>query len=87
MSPVMRILMSVAYSTSAIGSCAVPSGRWGNAKSPAYGTLSDYQFMRRHTSNEQRLEKAKSAWGATLSSVEDVVDVFVKYTSGETKRT
>jgi methylenetetrahydrofolate reductase (NADPH) len=66
-----------------VRSSAVPSGRWGNAKSPAYGTLSDYQFMRGHTSNEQRLEKAKSAWGATLSSVEDVVDVFVKYTSGE----
>ena len=60
-----------------------PSGRWGNAKSPAYGTLNDYQFMRRHTSNEQRLGKAKAAWGADLTSVDDVVKVFVKYTSGE----
>ncbi len=26
-----------------------PQGRWGDSRSPAYGTLSDYQFMRRHT--------------------------------------
>ena len=60
-----------------------PSGPWGDSKSPAYGTFNDYQFMRRHTSNEQRLGKAKAAWGADLTSVEDVVNVFVKYTSGE----
>ncbi|KAK9819788.1 hypothetical protein WJX72_002386 [[Myrmecia] bisecta] len=59
-----------------------PSGRWGNSRSPAYGTLSDYQFMRRHSGNEKRKEKAISCWGASLSSVEDVIAVFVKYTSG-----
>lgn len=59
-----------------------PSGRWGNSASPAYGTLSDYQFMRRHTANEKRAEKAKAAWGTSLTSLQDVYDVFVKYTSG-----
>lgn len=54
-----------------------PSGRWGNARSPAYGTLSDYQFMRRHTSSAKRKEKAIAAWGAELKAVEDVVNVFV----------
>ena len=57
------------------------AGRWGNARSPAYGTLSDYQFMRRHSGSEKRREKARAAWGANLNSVADVVNVFVKYTS------
>ncbi|CAL8464700.1 g4235 [Coccomyxa elongata] len=59
-----------------------PSGRWGNAASPAYGTLSDYQFMRRHTGSEKRAEKAKAAWGTSLTSLQDVYEVFTKYTSG-----
>ncbi len=59
-----------------------PNGRWGNARSPAYGTLSDYQFMRRHTSSEKRAEKAKAAWGTSLNSLQDVCAVFVKYTAG-----
>ena len=62
--------------------CFVSAGRWGNARSPAYGTLSDYQFMRRHSGSEKRREKARAAWGANLNSVADVVNVFVKYTSG-----
>lgn len=57
--------------------------RWGNAKSPAYGTLSDYQFMRRHTSSSKRAEKAKQCWGASLSKVDDVGKVFVKYAKGK----
>ena len=56
--------------------------RWGNAKSPAYGTLSDYQFMRRHSSSAKALEKARAAWGASLSSIDDVIKVFVNYCSG-----
>lgn len=60
-----------------------PSGRWGNAKSPAYGTLSDYQFMRKHSGSQKGLEKARAAWGSALSSVDDVIKVFVKYCSGE----
>ena len=58
------------------------TGRWGDARSPAYGTLSDYQFMRRHSGSEKRREKARAAWGASLTSVADVVNVFVKYTAG-----
>lgn len=57
--------------------------RWGNAKSPAYGTLNDYQFMRRHTSNSKRAEKAKQCWGASLNKIDDVGKVFVKYAKGE----
>ena len=46
------------------------------------GTLSDYQFMRRHTGSSKRAEKAKEAWGASLNSLQDVYRVFTKYTSG-----
>ncbi|WIA22217.1 hypothetical protein OEZ85_004547 [Tetradesmus obliquus] len=60
-----------------------PSGRWGNSRSPAYGTLSDYQFMRRHTSSDKRKDAARAAWGAELAGPEDVADVFVRYCKGE----
>lgn len=53
--------------------------RWGNSRSPAYGTLSDYQFMRRHTSSDKRKDAARAAWGTALASEADVVDVFVAY--------
>ena len=46
------------------------------------GTLSDYQFMRRHTGSAKRAEKAKEAWGTSLNSLQDVCKVFTKYTSG-----
>ncbi|KAK9842600.1 hypothetical protein WJX81_008347 [Elliptochloris bilobata] len=72
-----------AYLTRTADWDSFPAGRWGNARSPAYGTLSDYQFMRRHSGSEKRREKARAAWGASLNSVADVVNVFVKYTSGE----
>ena len=55
--------------------------RWANSASPAYGALSDHQTMRRHA-GEKRQEKAKAAWGASLSSPADIAAVFVKYASG-----
>ena len=58
-----------------------PCCRWGNAQSPAYGTLSDYQFMRPH-SREKRQDKQRTAWGKSLESVQDVIDVFVRYCKG-----
>ena len=41
--------------------------------------------MRRHTSNDKRRERARAAWGAELSGVQSVVDVFVAYCCGEVK--
>ena len=55
--------------------------RWGNSRSPAYGTLSDYQFMRPH-SREKRQDRQRTAWGQSLHSVDDVVQVFVRYCKG-----
>ena len=61
--------------------------RWGDCRSPAYGTLSDYPFMRPHTRNEKRLEKARAAWGEALTGLNDVIKVFVKYTKGKLEAT
>lgn len=60
-----------------------PSGRWGNSSSPSYGALFDYQFMRPHTSSTKKKEKARTAWGAELTGLQDVKDVFAKYCKGE----
>lgn len=60
-------------------------GRWGNSRSPAYATLSEHPFMRRHTSSDKRKQRARTAWGAELPGLEAVVDVFVKYCQGEVK--
>ena len=38
--------------------------------------------MRRHSTNAKRLERARQQWGDSLSSVDDVISVFVNYTSG-----
>ena len=38
--------------------------------------------MRRHTSSDKRKEKARDAWGTSPTSVSDIIQVFVKYTSG-----
>ncbi|KIZ07768.1 5,10-methylenetetrahydrofolate reductase [Monoraphidium neglectum] len=62
-----------------------PNGRWGNSRSPAYATLSEHPFMRRHTSNDKRRERARAAWGAALPSLEAVTDVFVRYCQGDAK--
>ena len=56
-----------------------PSGRWGDSRSPAYGTLSDYQFMRPHV---KKAESKLSMWGEKLASEEDVFSTFAGYCSG-----
>lgn len=58
-----------------------PRGRWGDARSPSYGTLSDYQFLRKRSHNL----KLKEDWGVPLQSAEDIQQVFVRYCAGEVK--
>ncbi len=41
--------------------------------------------MRRHSTNSKRQEKARQQWGESLNSVDDVISVFVNYTSGATQ--
>jgi len=59
-----------------------PSGRWGDACSPAYGTLSGYPFMRRHGKSDARKARALAAWG-TPTSVGDVRQLFVRFCTEE----
>lgn len=56
-----------------------PSGRWGDSRSPAYGTLSDYQFMRPHV---KKAESKLTMWGEKLVSEEDIFSTFAGYCSG-----
>eukprot|EP00850_Spirogloea_muscicola_P007052 SM000034S12806 [mRNA] locus=s34:894582:899292:- [translate_table: standard] len=55
-----------------------PKGRWGDSRSPAYGDLSDYQFLRRRS----RSSKLQEEWGANIGSVEDVQKLFADYCAG-----
>ncbi|GBF91075.1 5,10-methylenetetrahydrofolate reductase [Raphidocelis subcapitata] len=71
-----------AYITRTANWDAFPNGRWGNARSAAYATLTEHPFMRRHTGSDKRRERAAAAWGEP-KSVADVAEVFVRYCSGD----
>ncbi|EFJ29329.1 hypothetical protein SELMODRAFT_146279 [Selaginella moellendorffii] len=58
-----------------------PSGRWGDSRSPAYGALTDYQFLRRRSRNK----KIQEEWVVPLSSVEDIAEKFANYCAGKLK--
>eukprot|EP00249_Psilotum_nudum_P004775 c18272_g1_i2 orf=659-1780(-) len=58
-----------------------PHGRWGDSCSPGYGTLNDYQFLRRRSRNK----KIQDEWVVPLSSVEDVQELFSLYCAGKLK--
>eukprot|EP00271_Cylindrocystis_brebissonii_P012969 TRINITY_DN32499_c0_g1_i1.p1 TRINITY_DN32499_c0_g1~~TRINITY_DN32499_c0_g1_i1.p1 ORF type:complete len:597 (-),score=129.56 TRINITY_DN32499_c0_g1_i1:465-2255(-) len=58
-----------------------PRGRWGDARSPSYGTLSDYQFARRKSRNKLLQEE----WAVPLTSTDDVQKLFVRYCEGQMK--
>jgi len=57
--------------------------RWGDVRSPAYGTLSDYHFMHPHATSEKKKKKALEALGQSINNLDDVIRAFVKYTKGE----
>ncbi|GAQ85933.1 methylenetetrahydrofolate reductase [Klebsormidium nitens] len=56
-----------------------PKGRWGDSRSPAYGTLNDYQFLRKKSKDL----KLREEWGIDLKSSEDVFKLFARYCKGE----
>lgn len=58
-----------------------PNGRWGSAESPAFGELKDYYlfYLKSKSAKEELLEM----WGPSLSSEQDVWDVFYNYLSLE----
>jgi methylenetetrahydrofolate reductase (NADPH) len=55
-----------------------PRGRWGDTGNPAYGSLSDHQFLRKKT----RSKKMQKEWAVPLNSSEDVNAIFAKYCQG-----
>lgn len=54
-----------------------PNGRWGDARSPAFGELDAYGIGLKGT-NEQHIK----TWG-TPTSVKDISDLFVRYMEGK----
>ncbi|PWY98063.1 putative MET13-putative methylene tetrahydrofolate reductase [Testicularia cyperi] len=56
-----------------------PNGRWGDARSPAYGDFDAYGVKLRYSTDE-----AKEMWG-TPASLEDVKDLFKRFCAGGVK--
>jgi methylenetetrahydrofolate reductase (NADPH) len=54
-----------------------PNGRWGDARSPAFGELDSYGIGLKGT-NEQNIK----TWG-TPTSIKDISDLFARYMGGE----
>lgn len=59
-----------------------PNGRWGDARSPAFGDLSDYHLCSFKTGSAV---DRKQIWG-TPTVPKHIFDVFEKYIEGEVKR-
>ena len=59
-----------------------PNGRWGDRRSPSFGTLNDYYLLRRGIGLEAREQKLLEAYG-TPQTPEDVFEIFAKFCSGE----
>ncbi|KAF4355916.1 hypothetical protein F8388_025919 [Cannabis sativa] len=58
-----------------------PQGRWGDSRNPAYGALTDYQFMRPRSRDKKLVEE----WSIPLKSVEDIHEQFKKLCLGKLK--
>jgi len=53
-----------------------PNGRWGDSRSPAFGTLDSWRSMK------LKGEEARNTWGSP-NSVNEIAEVFVKYIEGK----
>lgn len=63
-----------------------PKGRWGDARSPAFGDLSDYHLLGSGGWSSGTLKESMAKMYGEVSSVEDVIKVFVAFQKGEIKR-
>jgi methylenetetrahydrofolate reductase (NADPH) len=59
------------YISRTIGWDQYPHGRWSDSRNPAYGALTDYQFMRPRAKDKKLIEE----WAVPLKSVEDIYEV------------
>ena len=62
-----------------------PNGRWGDARSPSFGDLSEYYLMRRGIGLEQTVEHRLSKWGSPQDE-EALRQVFVNFCTGKLDR-
>ena len=59
-----------------------PNGRWGDRRSPSFGTLNDYYLLRRGIGLEEQDQKLLEAYGEP-GTIEDVFEVFARFCAGE----
>jgi methylenetetrahydrofolate reductase (NADPH) len=60
-----------------------PNGRWGDSRWPGFGELTDYHLTKIHAADEN---DNRIAFGAELTSVQDVNGIFAKFLRSEIKR-
>lgn len=60
-----------------------PNGRWGDARSPAFGDITESHF---YAVAVGHVEERRVAWGEAPMTHDDVYGVFVKYIKGEIPR-
>jgi len=59
-----------------------PNGRWGDARSPAFGELSDNHLMSLHVPKSDIQNRGK-IWGSELTNEAQLEQVFVNYLKGD----
>jgi methylenetetrahydrofolate reductase (NADPH) len=57
-----------------------PNGRWGDSSSPAFGNLAEYYLFRSPGADH---EQKRKMWGDSLSSIQDIGNVFCRFLQGE----
>ncbi len=59
-----------------------PNGRWGDRRSPSFGTLHDYYLLRRGIGLEEQEQQLRDIYGEP-ERAQDVFEVFARFCSGE----
>ncbi|MGD8331024.1 MAG: methylenetetrahydrofolate reductase, partial [Acidobacteriota bacterium] len=59
-----------------------PNGRWGDRRSPSFGTLHDYYILRRGIGLEEQEQKRRKAYGEPQTE-QDVFEVFTRFCAGK----
>ncbi|KAI4322040.1 hypothetical protein L6164_021765 [Bauhinia variegata] len=67
------------YISRTIGWDQYPHGRWGDSRSPSYGALTDYQFMRPRARDKKLVEE----WAVPLTNTEDIYEKFKIFCLGQ----
>ena len=55
-----------------------PNGRWGNADSPAFGSLTNFHLTQLHLVRKDRLD----LWGRDPTKIADICNIFVGFCEG-----